>query len=1159
MAEFVHLHNHTDYSLLDGAAPVPRLVKKAKAFGMPGIAITDHGNMFGVMAFEKECHDAGINPIIGCEFYVAGGSRLEKTGTENGNKYWHLLLIAENLEGYHNLLKLTSGSFTEGFYYKPRIDDELLAANSGGLIASTACLAGEIPSLILAGKLDQAVKKIGFYKELFGKDHFYLELQDHGLDEQRTVNRELIRLSRQLDVPLVATNDLHYVEREDSVAHDILLCIGTNRKRDDPSRMRFQNDQFYLKSPEEMEALFAEMPEALANTLKINEMARLKIEFPGPLLPDYQVPEGFSAPDEYLRHIAREGLKTRYPNPGSEVVQRLEYELDVIIKMGFTGYFLIVWDFIHWAKEHGIPVGPGRGSGAGSIVAYSMRITDIDPLKYDLLFERFLNPERISMPDFDVDFDFERRGEVIDYVAEKYGHDRVAQIITFGTLKAKAVIKDVARALDIPFDEANQVAKLVPEDPKMSLAKALKMEPKLAALMQNPLYSELFSIAAKLENLHRHSSIHAAGIVIGKSALTDYVPLYKDPKTGLVATQYTMEYLENCGLVKMDFLGLKTLTLIRNTLNLLHKRGIDIEEENIPDSDPKTFKMLCEGKSTSIFQFESQGMQSVLKRAKPSSIEDLIALNALYRPGPMENIDQFINSKNGKMAITYPHPSLEKYLKGTYGVIVYQEQVMQVAREVAGYSLGRADLLRRAMGKKKPEILQKEEVPFIEGAVSRGYSREDAKRIFEILTPFAGYGFNKSHAAAYSVVAYRTAYLKANYPAEFMAANLTNEISNTDKLTEYISEARQMGLSVLPPDINRSDANFSVDHGQIIYGFLGIKGVGEGIAGAIQEEREARGRFVDFIDFLTRLHDAGLNRKTMESLILAGCFDSLKYKRRQLLENLERATEHVEGKRSFEASRNGSLFDMEDMGSYPDFVFEPADEFSNQEMLQSEKELLGFFFSAHPMDEYRMIWERSSTLDMGHLDQASPNREYVAVALLKEFRVHTTQNGRRMAFGQLEDFRGAIDIVIFPDMLEKNEEAFVKDRVLCVRGVFDNTRRSPSLKIQAILDPESLKKMSWRELHIQLSPALCRTEAGGEPSGTENSGLATGQLGESGLYQLRDAVYSLHGQCKVIFHLPLSGGGEALIEAGLHTTCSASDEDIAFLKRQPAVTEVWRV
>jgi DNA polymerase-3 subunit alpha len=510
------------------------------------------------------------------------------------------------------------------------------------------------------------------------------------------------------------------------------------------------------------------------------------------------------------------------------------------------------------------------------------------------------------------------------------------------------VIKDVARALDIPFDEANQISKLVPEDPKMSLAKALKMEPKFAALMQNPRYSELFSIAAKLENLHRHSSLHAAGIVIGKSVLTDYVPLYKDPKTGLVATQYTMEYLENCGLVKMDFLGLKTLTLIRNTLDLLHRRGVDIKEEDIPDADPKTFKMLCEGKSTSIFQFESQGMQSVLKRAKPSTIEDLIALNALYRPGPMENIDQFINSKNGKTAITYPHPSLEKYLKGTYGVIVYQEQVMQVAREVAGYSLGRADLLRRAMGKKKLEILQKEEGPFIEGALARGYGRDEAKSIFEILTPFAGYGFNKSHAAAYSVVAYQTAYLKANYPAEFMAANLTNEISNTDKLTEYISEARQMGLSVRPPDINRSDANFSVDHGQIVYGFLGIKGVGEGIAEAIQEERKAHGKFVDFIDFLTRLHDAGLNRKTMESLILAGCFDSLKHRRRQLLNNLERAMEHVEGKRSFEASRNGSLFDMEDMGSYPDFVFEPADEFSNQEMLQSGEDAPGIFLLGAP-------------------------------------------------------------------------------------------------------------------------------------------------------------------------------------------------------------------
>ncbi|MEJ5183879.1 MAG: DNA polymerase III subunit alpha [Rectinemataceae bacterium] len=1139
MPEFVHLHNHTDYSLLDGAAPIKPLVQQAKAMGMPGLAITDHGNMFGVMSFEKECRDAGINPIIGCEFYVAGASRFEKTGTESGNKYWHFLLLAENQEGYRNLMRLTSRSFTEGFYYKPRIDDDLLAQHARGLIASTACLAGEIPSLILAGKIEQARKKILFYNELFGKDHFYLELQDHGLDEQRIVNRELVHLSRELGIPLIATNDLHYIRREDAVAQDILLCIGTNRRRNDPGRMRFPNDEFYLKSPEEMAALFAEVPEALSNTLKINEMAQFQIEFPGPLLPDYQIPEGFSSPEEYLRHIARTGLEKRFGNPSAEARERLEYELDIIVKMGFTGYFLIVWDFINWAKEHGIPVGPGRGSGAGSLVAYSIRITDIDPLKYDLLFERFLNPERISMPDFDVDFDFERRGEVIDYVAGKYGQDRVGQIITFGTLKAKAVIKDVARALDIPFEEANQIAKLVPEDPKITLSKALESEPKLAQLAQNPKYHELFSIAAKLENLHRHSSLHAAGIVIGKSELTDYVPLYKDPKTGLVATQYTMEYLEKCGLVKMDFLGLKTLTLIRHTLDLIRKRGIELDEGSIPEDDQKTFALLGEGRSTSIFQFESQGMQSILKRAKPARIEDLIALNALYRPGPMDFIDQFIDSKNGRMPITYPHPSLEKYLKGTYGVIVYQEQVMQVAREVAGYSLGRADLLRRAMGKKKPEILEKERGPFIEGAVARGYSKEDAERIFDILTPFAGYGFNKSHAAAYSVVAYRTAYLKANYPAEFMAANLTNEIANTDKLTEYIGEARAMGLAVLPPDINRSEAKFTVDQGQIIYGLLGIKGVGEGVAYAIQKEREARGPYAGFIQFLERLGDAGMNRKTLESLILAGCFDSLGHKRRELMQNLERAMEHVAGKRAYEASRLGSLFELEDMAPYPEFMFEPAEEFSNQELLQSEKELLGFFFSAHPMDEYRLIWERSSTLDLAHLERAVSEREYVVVAMLKEFRTHITKNGRKMAFGVLEDYNGSIEMVVFSDTLERFEQAFRKDSIICVRGQFDRSRDKPSLKISEVLNPEELRHRSWRELHVKLSPSARGHD-------------------DSHLIALRDAVFSMHGQCKVLFHVPLSTGGEAVVEAGHHTRCSATDEDVRMLESLPAVEEVWR-
>lgn len=1140
MSEFVHLHNHSDYSLLDGAAPVKEMVATAKRFGMPGIAITDHGNLFGALTFEKACREEGINPIIGCEFYVAGSSRKEKTGLENGNRYYHFLLLAENQEGYRNLIKLTSLSYTEGFYYKPRIDDELLAQYSKGLIASTACLAGEIPSLILAGKSEAAEKKILLYAELFGKDHFYLELQDHGLEEQKLVNRTLVTLARKYNLPLIATNDLHYIQKEDAVAQDILLCIGTNRKRNDPGRMRFPNDQFYLKTAEEMEALFREVPEALSNTLKINEMVKLKIDFPGPLLPDYQIPPEFHTPDEYLQSLTMEGLAARYPKVTSEIRERAQYELSIIIKMGFTGYFLIVWDFIHWAKEHDIPVGPGRGSGAGSIVAYALRITDIDPLKYDLLFERFLNPERISMPDFDVDFCFERRQEVIDYVTNKYGQDRVGQIITFGTLKAKAVIKDVARALDISFDEANAIAKLIPEDPKMTLDTALEMEPKLKELANDQRYSELFRIGFKLEHLHRHSSLHAAGIVIGKSALTDYVPLYKDPKTDGISTQYTMDYLEKCGLVKMDFLGLKTLTLIKNTLKLIEKRGIRLKESEIPDDDSLTFKMLGEGKSTSIFQFESSGMQDILKRAKPNSIEDLIALNALYRPGPMDYIAQFIDSKNGKMPITYPHPSLEKYLKGTYGVIVYQEQVMQVAREVAGYSLGRADLLRRAMGKKKPEILAQERAPFIEGAVSRGYKKDEAEKIFDILTPFAGYGFNKSHAAAYSVVAYRTAYLKANFPAEFMAANLSNEITNTEKLTAYISEARTMSIKVLPPDINYSEAAFTVENGNIIYGLLGIKGVGDGIARAIVAERREHGPFSSFIDFLLRLNSSGLNKKILESLINAGCFDSLKCRRKELILNLERALDWGNRKIEYESSQEGSLFDIQDLTAFPDFEFIVSEEFTRQEMLAVEKELLGFYFTGHPMDEYRMLWERSVTFDMAHPERASQDKEYVVIALLKEYKEIITKSGRKMAFGVVEDFSGSIEVVFFPEILEQVKSELAVDKVISFQASFDNSRGKPALQLKSLLDPGALKERSWRELHVRLAV----------PSGNISD--------EEHLIPLRDEIYSLHGPCRLFIHVPLSGNREAVIEAGKHISCSALDADIESLGRQSLVRDVWR-
>ncbi|MDA8426080.1 MAG: DNA polymerase III subunit alpha [Treponema sp.] len=1140
MAQFVHLHNHSDYSLLDGAASVESMVAKAVKLGMPALALTDHGNMFGAVKFYRACRQAGINPILGCEFYVAGGSRRERTGTETGNKYWHLVLLARDQEGYRNLLKLSSASYTEGYYYKPRIDDELLAAHSKGLIASSACLAGEIPSLLLAGKTAEAERKARRYAELFGPDHFYLELQDHGIPEQKLANKALVELARRTGLPLIATNDMHYLDRGDAEAHDVLLCIGTNKKRAEPGRMRFPGPEFYMKSPDEMAAVFPELPEALENTLRISEMVDLKLAFPGPLLPEYEVPAGFSDPDEYLRHLTREGLKRRYASLTEEIVRRAEYELDVIIKMKFTGYFLIVWDFIDWAKNQGIPVGPGRGSGAGSIVAYALRITDIDPLRYELLFERFLNPERISMPDFDVDFCFERRGEVINYVTQKYGADRTGQIITFGTLKAKAVIKDVARVLDFPFDESNDLAKLVPEDPKMTLKKAFEQEPKLRELASQERYRDLFEIASKLENKNRHTSFHAAGIVIGKTALTDYVPLFKDPKTGIVSTQFTMDFLEDCGLVKMDFLGLKTLTLIKNTIDLIRGRGIDLAEDKIPEDDRKTFELLGEGRSTSVFQFESSGMQAILKQAKPTSIEDLIALNALYRPGPMDNIPQFIDSKWGRKPISYPHPSLEKYLKETYGVIVYQEQVMQVAQEVAGYSLGRADLLRRAMGKKKKEILVKEEAPFVEGALARGYTEEKAKEIFDILVPFAGYGFNKSHAAAYSVVSYRTAYLKANYPAEFMAANLTNEIADTDKLTAYIGEARSMGLEVLPPDVNASEAYFSVVDGKIVYGLLGIKGVGEAFANAVTGERRKGGPFVSFIDFVERLGTQAMNRKSLECLAMAGCFDALGraagVARRALVLEVERALEYAAGKEAAGRYGQASLFDGSGEEEYPPFQPQTAEEYPRAEILRLEKELLGFHFSGHPLDEWRKIWERSCDLDLAHADRAGADRLYTLVAMLKEWREIVTKTGRKMAFGAVEDYSGSIEIVVFADILERFRERFVLDGVLCLRGKVDQSRGKPAFKVEDFADPASLKERSWKEVHLRLRDAISD---------------------EEDLYGLRDAILDEPGSCNVYFHVP-SERGEAVVKAHVQITCSASEPCLERLREVPVVEAVWR-
>jgi DNA polymerase-3 subunit alpha len=1165
MTDFVHLHVHTDFSLLDGAASVDSLAEKAAALGMKHLAITDHGNMFGVLKFREACEKRGVHPIIGSEFYMTPGSRLERSKTveDKTEKNFHLVLLAKNGEGYQTLIKLSSYSYTEGFYYKPRIDEELLIKHHQGLIGLSACVSGEIPRLILNSSLEAAEKRALWFQDLLGTGNFYLELQDHTLPIQKKANDGIIEISKRTGIPLVVTNDIHYLEREDAAAQDLLLCISTQRKKNDEKRMRFGSDEFYFKTGDEMAALFPDFPEAVTNTLKIAEQCKTEIPKPGPLLPDFDIPEGFPDADAYLRHLTLEGLGQRYPDRAEAVRDRAEYELEVIIKMGFTGYFLIVADFITWAKEHDIPVGPGRGSGAGSIVAYALKITDIDPLKYNLLFERFLNPERVSMPDFDVDFCNERREEVINYVTRKYGQNRVGQIVTFGTLKAKAVLKDVARALGFSIEESNMITKLVPEDPKMTLEKALEQEPKLKELEQDPAYQELFAAARKLEGKNRHNSLHAAGIVIGKTDLTDYVPLCWDPKTQAVASQYTMDLIEDQGLVKMDFLGLKTLDLIKNTVALIRRRGGEYANfmiETIPEDDKATYQMLGEGKSAGIFQFESGGMQKILKDAKPNKIEDLIALNALYRPGPMDYIPQFIESKMGRQSIEYPDPCLEDILKETYGVIVYQEQVMQVAQRIAGYSLGQADILRRAMGKKKKEAMIKEKEKFLAGAKKNGFKASDADRIFEILIPFAGYGFNKSHAAAYSVVAYQTAYLKANFPAEFMAANLTNEIAHGDKLPDYIDEARKMGLSIDPPDINRSDVSFSVVDGRIAYGFLGIKGLGEGAAREIVAGRQ-EGPYKNFMDFLERVNTKTLGKKGIELLIQTGGFDGFGMTRSTLVENLERAVEFVQAKQEEKQYGQGGLFDDSGEQESQRFGFKELPELDRMEKLRLEKELMGFYFSGHPMDDYRAAWERYVTLDLGSLSYLK-DRIYTLVGIVKTIKPLVTKKGTQMAFVSLTDYKGDIELTFFPEIWEKERDTIVAEKIIAVKGKMDprENRERPSFLVDSLLKADKLQEEAvnlqkegvpeppkpdvetnkaleiFREVHIRLNSRAAEQD--------------------ETLYPLRDLLIKAKGPCPTFIHVPVAGG-ETVIKTP-QLSAGGDDDFIASVTRCEGVSEVWR-
>jgi DNA polymerase-3 subunit alpha len=1141
MTDFVHLHNHSDFSLLDGACKIPDLAKRAATLGMKHLALTDHGNLFGIIKFEEECLKNSIHPIIGCEVYVAPGSRFLKQNT--GYKNFHMVLYCKNETGYRNLMMLVTLGHLEGFYSKPRIDDELLAKHHEGLIASSACVAGEIARHIHDNQFLKAKERALFYRDLFGEGHFYLEIMDHGLKEEKIVREGLVALSRETGIPLIATNDIHYLLKEHAVAQEILLCIETNKKLNDPDRFHMESDQFYFKTAEEMAEIFSDIPEALKNTVKLAEMCDLKLPKPGPILPDYQIPDGFDTPDAYLYHLTEKGLHRRYPEPSQEIIDRMNYELGILTGMNFTGYFLIVSDFVNWAKDHDVPVGPGRGSGAGSIVAYSLGITDIDPLKYDLLFERFLNPERVSMPDFDIDFCFEKRDQVIQYVTEKYGKEQVAGICTFGTLKTKAVLKDVARVLDIPFAESNEITKLVPEgkddeDKPYNTKTILGAEPKLMEYYnRGGVFKELFETAAILEGLNRHISTHACGMVIGKSKLTDFVPLYKDQKSGATITQFTMDIIEPRGLVKMDFLGLKTLTVLKNTERMIRKKVPDFDLEKIADDDKVTFDLLSEGKSLAVFQFESTGMQDMLRKAKPTSINDLIALNALYRPGPMENIPQYVEGKNGIRAVEYLDPSLKEVLKETYGVIVYQEQVMKVAQVVAGFSLGKADILRRIMGKKKKSEMDKMKEEFIEGAIKQGYSPERAGDIYDKVAPFAEYGFNKSHAAAYSVLAYKTAWCKAHYPHEFMAANLTNEINDTKKLQEYMQEARDMGIEISPPDINYSESDFTVVENKIYYGLTGMKGMGSSAATEIVREREKRGPFISFVEFLERVDLHAINKKVLEVSIKAGLFDRLEqHNRATLFSNLETIVEIVQKNKASSAHGQVSLFGECEEEVKPEITYLPAEDWPEQDRLANEKEILGFYFSGHPLDAWRKIYKKTVDLPLKNKDTAPTGRKYTLLGMIKSVRKNTTRQGKRMGFIIVEDYEDSLEIVIFPKLFETCEPLLVEGAVVGINLFLDERNGSRSFKADAILPPDQLVVRPVREVHMTLKEK---------------------DFGHDELEEFLHYVQDVPGNCQLFLHIP-EGGSTRIVRASPAIAVGAADDNLGILGKHPLVASVWR-
>jgi DNA polymerase-3 subunit alpha len=1136
-APFVHLHVHTQYSLLDGAIRIGDLVKRSEECGMPAVAITDHGNMFGAVEFFSKLKDSSVKPIVGCEVYVAPGSRFEKSNVRGGDKAYHLVLLSQDIEGYRNLCRLVSSGYREGFYYKPRIDWDLLRKHNKGLIALTACLGGELPTLLTQGNYDQAVARARDMASVFDGERLYLELQENFIAEQKPVNEGLVAIGKELGLPLVATNDCHYLTREAAAAHEVLLCVQTGKTMDDPDRFRFPNDEFYLKTPEEMAELFHYAPEALANTVKIAERCNLEIDFNTYHFPQYEKPAEKTL-EQVLEEDSWRGLEERLveirkirPDLSSEEEQvyrdRLLRELDCINSMGFPGYFLIVADFINWAKDNGIPVGPGRGSAAGSLVAYAIRITDIDPIPYNLLFERFLNPERVSMPDIDVDFCIYGREDVIDYVRRKYGEENVAQIITFGTMLAKGVIRDVGRALNMSFGDVDKIAKLVPAVLNITLKDALKQEPRLQELRdKDPQIRQLIDIALTLEGLTRHASTHAAGVVVTPKPLSEYLPLYTDPKSGGQVTQFPMKFVEQIGLVKFDFLGLKTLTVIANAVRLIREgKNPEFDLKLVGDDDPDTYRLLTGGETTGVFQLESSGMKELLVKLKPNCFEDVIAVCALYRPGPLGSgmVDDFILRKHGKKEIVYDFPQLEPILKDTYGVIVYQEQVMLIAQVLAGYSLGGADLLRRAMGKKKPEEMAKQKEIFMAGAAQNKLDAKRAEAVFDLMEKFAAYGFNKSHSAAYALVAYHTAYLKTHYPVEFMAALLTEDMENTDKVIKNINEVRSMGIEVLPPDINASSSTFTVHDKAIRFGLGAVKGVGGAAIDAILETRQEQ-PFASLHDFCERVDLRKVNKKVIEALIKCGAFDTLDGHRAQYMAVLEEAMEIGQKMQREKAQGQASLFGTEEIvsqrgTSYGDLPEMEA--WSDKVKLGFEKEALGFYITGHPLGRYQEVIRRFANCSTADISERADKEEVRLCGIVSGIRDLMTKKGERMAFVTLEDLNGFVEMVVFPDIYRDAAEWLHSEQPLLVTGTVEVSEDTRKLMPKEILPLQEVSRKETKRVHFRF----------------QVPGLVDDQL-----HRLKEIILRHRGGCRVFMHLVIPNCSETIMRLPENLKIAPTDE-----------------